>query len=203
MNGFGIIHAFVHWCRRAEILKKTMGIEWFHPGWELLRTTFPGFLPSCPGGGHAIFYCKYWCLSSRPVVLSRRDESKCHKYWFFWSKWVGELRSTFLDILFHPPGPLQCKHCLGKKRLRQRSQPLGASRNSRGHLGGGHFLNSFGRWDPTYAIFCIFSEYTTKCFIRSTGCQHILIWYTSGTYFTHKTHIPQTVLALKGSWRMK
>ena len=28
---------------------------------------------------------------------------------------MGELRSTFKDILFHPPGPLQCKHCLGKK----------------------------------------------------------------------------------------
>ena len=34
---------------------------------------------SCPGGGHQIFYCKYWCLSSRPVVSSRRDASKRHQ----------------------------------------------------------------------------------------------------------------------------
>ena len=37
-----------------------------------------------------------------------------------------------------------------KKRLRQRSQPLGASRNSRGHFGG-HFLNFVGGWGPRYA----------------------------------------------------
>ena len=35
---------------------------------------------------------------------------------------------------------------------------------------------------------CNFSEYKAKCFIRSTGCQHILIWYVFGiyTYITHK-----------------
>ena len=35
---------------------------------------------------------------------------------------------------------------------------------------------------------CIFSEYTTKCFIRSTGCQYILIWYYM-VRISHTTHI--------------
>ena len=29
------------------------------------------------------FYCKYWCLSSRPPVSSRRDEHKCHQVQVF------------------------------------------------------------------------------------------------------------------------
>ena len=35
---------------------------------------------------------------------------------------------------------------------------------------------------------CNFSEYKAKWFIRSTGCQHILIWYISGICHTHKTY---------------
>ena len=38
----------------------------------------------------------------------------------------------------------------GEKRLRQCSQPLGASRNSLGHFGD-IFLNFFGGWGPRYA----------------------------------------------------
>ena len=30
-----------------------------------------------------IFYCRYWCLSSRQPVSSRRDESKYHQVLFF------------------------------------------------------------------------------------------------------------------------
>ena len=30
-----------------------------------------------------IFYFKYWCLSSRPAVSCRRDESKCHQVLVF------------------------------------------------------------------------------------------------------------------------
>jgi len=36
---------------------------------------------------------------------------------------------------------------------------------------------------------CNFSEYKAKRFIWSTGCQHIRIWYISGTYITHTKHI--------------
>ena len=47
---------------------------------------------------------------------------------------------------------------------------------------------------------CNFSEYKAKCFIRSTGCQHILIWYISGICHTTK-HIPdqkKTILSILG-----
>ena len=44
MNGFGIIHAFVHWCRRAEIRKKQWELNDF-----ILAENFSGrhFLASC------------------------------------------------------------------------------------------------------------------------------------------------------------
>ena len=49
-------------------------------------------------------------------LVFRLDETRASvtKYCFFWSKQVRELRAPFMDILFHPPGPLQCKHCFGK-----------------------------------------------------------------------------------------
>ena len=36
---------------------------------------------------------------------------------------------------------------------------------------------------------CNLSEYKAKCFILSTGCQHILIWYISGIRISHTKHI--------------
>ena len=36
---------------------------------------------------------------------------------------------------------------------------------------------------------CNLSEYKAKCFILSTGCQHILIWYISGIRMSHTKHI--------------
>ena len=47
-------------------------------------------------------HCVLQHLSSRPPISSRRDESKGHQVlFFFWSKWVRELRPTFMDILLH------------------------------------------------------------------------------------------------------
>ena len=48
----------------------------------------PGLGQAGPGLGHLdqkmlIFYDKYWCLSSRPPVSCRRDESKCHQVCIF------------------------------------------------------------------------------------------------------------------------
>ena len=56
-------------------------------GWAL-GWAKPGLGQARPGLSHLdpkmlIFHCKYWCLSSRPAVSSRRDESKCHQVLFF------------------------------------------------------------------------------------------------------------------------
>ena len=47
---------------------------------------------------------------------------------------------------------------------------------------------------------CNLSEYKAKCFILSTGCQHILIWYISGICHTHKTYTrsEKTILSILG-----
>ena len=49
------------------------------PGPGLTEVLWPTGLRSHLDQKMLIFYCKYWCLSSRPPVSCRQDESKCHQ----------------------------------------------------------------------------------------------------------------------------
>ena len=76
MNGFRILHAFVHWSRRAEILKKTIGIAWFH--------TFAAFLPWCRRSESAQFSIANIDVRARDLLF-RLGETRASvtKYRFF------------------------------------------------------------------------------------------------------------------------
>ena len=53
------------------------------PGPDLTEVLWPTGLRSHHDQKMLIFYTKYWCLSSRPLVSCRRYESKCHQVLFF------------------------------------------------------------------------------------------------------------------------
>ena len=54
-----------------------------------------------------IFYCEYWCLSSRPLVSFRRDESKCHYVLVFSNQNERRVGTrTFQGPLARPVEPL-------------------------------------------------------------------------------------------------
>ena len=63
-----------------------------------------------------IFYCKYWCLSSRPPFSSRQDESKCHQVLVFSDRnecaSCGNPQSP-PSVSWKAVTTPQCEHCLG------------------------------------------------------------------------------------------
>ena len=93
------------------------GLSGRHLGsiWEASGSSWG--LPGSSGGprpGRLIFYCKNQYFSSRPPVLPRRESTRRHEVLIFTIENEATTPAGFPWGLYSsPPGPLQCKHCLG------------------------------------------------------------------------------------------
>ena len=63
------------------------------------------------------FYHKYWCLSSRPPVSCRRDESKCHQVYIFPDQHERQPAVTSQGPLPTPLKPLVASSVWGTTRI--------------------------------------------------------------------------------------
>ena len=121
------------WAERIWILRISIFEIFWIPDFWISR--FPDFRNLAraglvPGLSHLdqknwMFNSKYWCLSSRPPVLCRRDESKCHQVLVFPNQNERVLRSPLKAPLPRPLEPLIASSVWGI-RQRQRLMTLAA-----------------------------------------------------------------------------